>query len=136
VAQGQWWNQPTCTCTSQTGIRAMLGDLLFAGETANSNNGAQDGLPTVSSGGNGNKYSSGATAGIAVGVGVGVALLCLVGMAFCFGLGNLTGGKSTGGKSASGETSTASTGSKHNKFNDEPSTNTSQVEMNDRPAEV
>ena len=43
VQVGQWWNQPTCTCTSQTGIRALLGDLLFSGETANANNGAQDG---------------------------------------------------------------------------------------------
>ena len=137
VQVGSWWNQPTCTCTSQTGIRALLGDLLFAGETADSNNGASDGLPGSSNSGGGNKFSSGATAGIAIGVGVGVALLCLVGMVFCFGAGALTG-KAASGKTASGEASTSAPGvSKHNKFNDEPSTNASQVEMNDRPpAEV
>ena len=131
----QWWNQPTCTCTSQTGIRALLGDLLFSGESANSNNGAQDGLPGSSStsSSSGNKFSSGATAGIAVGVGVGVALLCLIGMVFCFGAGAMTG-KASNGKTASGEPGTGAV-AKHKQFADEPST-TSQVEMNDRPAEV
>jgi hypothetical protein len=139
VQVGSWWNQPTCTCTSQTGIRALLGDLLFGSESADSNNGASDGLAgSNNGGGNGNKYSSGATAGIAVGVGVGVALLCLVGMVFCFGAGALTGkaaNKSTSGGGGGGGEG-VSTG-KHNKFNDEPSTNdVSQVEMNERAAEV
>ena len=131
VQVGQWWNQPTCTCTSQTGIRALLGDLLFSGESANSNNGASDGLAGSNNGGGGNKFSSGATAGIAVGVGVGVALLCLLGMVFCFGAGAMA----RSGKSANGETSKSSGVQKHNQFNDEPSTNASQVEMNDRPAD-
>ena len=137
VQVGQWGNQPTCTCTSQTGIRALLGDLLFSGESANPNNGASDGLSGSSNSGGGNKFSSGATAGIAVGVGVGVALLCLIGIVFCFGAGAFTGGKaSSNGKSTNGETSTA-VPSKHSKFNDEPSTNASQVEMNEgRPTDV
>ena len=135
VPVGAWWNQPTCTCTSQTGIRALLGDLLFPGESANSNNGAGDGLAGTNSGGGGNKFSSGATAGIAVGVGVGVALLCLLGMLFCFGTGVLAG--KSGAKTTSGAEGQPRAGN-HNKFNDEPSTNVSQVEMNDggRPAEV
>ena len=133
VQVGQWWNQPTCTCTSQTGIRALLGDLLWPGESADSNNGASDGLAGSNNGGggNGNKFSSGATAGIAVGVGVGVALLCLLAIVFCFGAGALTGKRAAGGggKSASGE-GVSTGGSRHSKLDEEPSTNASQVEMN------
>ena len=117
VQTGTWWNQPVCTCTSQTGIRSVFGDLVFPGETPNN-------LPSPQTnngdGGSSKTFSQGQTAGIAVGVGVGVGLLCCLFFLFAFGLGGLTG---AGAKKATTDGHAPS-----KKFEDEPS-QSANVEM-------
>ena len=122
VATGAWFNQPVCTCTSQTAMRSLFGDLIFPSE------GTPNNLPSGSSSSSSKSYSPGQTAGIAIGVGVGVALLCLLFILFAFGAGAIAGksGKSFNSSSGSGAPK---------KFEDEPSsnqsTNASEVQMNE-----
>ena len=124
VATGVWFNQPQCTCTSQTAQRSLFGDLIFPSE------GTPNNLPSgSSSSSSSNTFSQGQTAGIAVGVGVGCMLLCCLFILFAFGAGALTG-KATTDKGQRG-------GAK--KFEDEPSSNApstapSEVQMNEQRA--
>ena len=76
-----------CMCDEITGVRALVADLVFPGESISSSSG--------SSGSGGSKsFSSGQTAGIAIGVGVGCAVLtALVALCLIGGFGGFLGGK-------------------------------------------
>ena len=70
---------PICSCDSITGIRAVLADLIFPGETyTGSGNSAGTTPQSGGSSSNDANLSKGAVAGIVIGVAAGVALLCLL----------------------------------------------------------
>ena len=117
VATGVWFNQPVCTCTSQTAQRSVFGDLIFPGE------GTPNNLPSSSSSSSSTTFSRGQTAGIAVGVGVGCMLLCCLLFVFAYGAGALTGKSTT--EPASSRTSAP------RKFEDEPSSNAPSTAPNE-----
>ena len=113
VSRGNGFGIPTaqCTCDSLTGIRSVVGDLVFPGESPNN-------LPTSpssSSSSSSTTFSQGATAGIAIGVGLGVGLLCCV-----FFLVFFLGGR---GGEHKGKGFSASSSPKHSHMEEEPSTN-------------
>ena len=106
-----------CLCDTISGVRAMVADLVFPGETVSTSSGNSGG------GGGSTSYSAGQTAGIAVGVGVGCILLALFVVFLCLSMSRKRGG---GGDDVGA--------GKPRKFENEPSalsnaSNASQLEM-------
>ena len=108
-----------CICDTVTGVRAMVADLIFPGETI-----SQAGSGGGGGGGSSTSYSSGQTAGIAVGVGVGCILLVLCCVWFALNAGMMAG---RGGKGDDSQLHSQ----KPAKFENEPSAvgQESQMEM-------
>ena len=77
---------PICSCDSIPGVRALLADLIFPGESFTGSGGSTNGGTTTSSSSSSNNnanLSKGAVAGIVIGCAAGVALLVLLGVWLC-----------------------------------------------------
>ena len=76
---------PICSCDSIPGIRALLADLIFPGESYTGSGGSGGGTTSTSSSSSSNNanLSKGAVAGIVIGCAAGVALLVLLAVWLC-----------------------------------------------------